>query len=177
MAPITVPSHAVILQSRLSPLDAPPRFELLLIIWLVVLVTLISVPRIHNHRWSSDSYILVISRATIILTDRGVTTTLPVNVIVVSTVSIYHTLSVIALPVSTHFIRLILNNARWVGEVLDGVPLEGVGWVLQRGGIGVGIELGVALARVKIGWLVTDWGWQLMVSWGCDGFGMGGVGV
>jgi hypothetical protein len=133
MAPIAVPSHAVILQSRLSPLDAPPRFELLFIIWLVVLVSLISGRRIHNHRWSSTSYILVITGATLILTDRGVTTTLSVIVqivIVVSTVPIYRTLSVIAHPISTHFIRLILNNARWVREVLDRVPLEGVGRVL-----------------------------------------------
>jgi hypothetical protein len=132
MAPIAVPSHAVILQSRLSPLDAPPRFELLFIIWLVVLVSLISGRRINNNRWSSDS-ILVITGATLILTDRGVTTTLSVIVqivIVVSTVPIYRTLSVIAHPISTHFIRLILNNARWVREVLDRVPLEGVGRVL-----------------------------------------------
>lgn len=176
---VAVACHAVIIiLSRLRPLVASSGFKLF-IVRSVVLVSLMRRSRINDDRWSGAS-MLEIVRATIILSDWGVPalSLVLVNMIVVSAVSVQYTLS--GLPMTAHFIRLILNNARWIREVLYRMPLEGIGWVLQRWGISICIELRIALTRVKmkIGWLVANWGRNhLMISWWCDGLGMVGVWV
>jgi hypothetical protein len=69
--------------------------------------------------------VLVIARATLILSNRRVWSLI---LVIVSAVPINYALSGMAsAPETAHFVRLILNDARGVREVLHGVPLEGIG--------------------------------------------------
>ena len=140
------------------------------------MISLMRGGRVSNHGWGPDTYTshFIVSRATLVLIEWSIDSlSLIVAGMIVSAVSINHALS--CLPTnSTHFIWLILNNAWGVWKILHWMPLEGVGWMLQRWDVSVCIKLRIALTWVKmrIGWLMTYWGWYLVIIWWCNWLSM-----